>query len=167
MHYTMDRRFSGGGPRRNLLHSGSYGSTRMDLWLSKLHIWKSLGYQVSQSVQFWTKTGSSSQLWWQNLMNQFIEDKGKIEHGITTANGLVAQVYEQLCKSIVRSTLSADWVSSWSRLQNVIISSRIVDIYKESPLVQKNVKTNVHLYIRLCLIHISPSETISSIFGLQ
>jgi hypothetical protein len=31
MHHPMDRRFSGGGARRNLLDSSSYRSTRMDL----------------------------------------------------------------------------------------------------------------------------------------
>jgi hypothetical protein len=31
MHRLMDQRLSGSGSRRNLLHSGSYGSTRMDL----------------------------------------------------------------------------------------------------------------------------------------
>jgi hypothetical protein len=40
MHHPMDQRFSGSGPRRNLFDSGSYESTRMDLGLGKLHIWK-------------------------------------------------------------------------------------------------------------------------------
>jgi hypothetical protein len=62
MHRPMDQRLSGSGSRRNLLHSGSYGSTRMDLWLSELYIWKSMGYQVSQSVRFQTKASLSSQL---------------------------------------------------------------------------------------------------------
>jgi hypothetical protein len=31
MHHPMDRRFSGSGPRRNLLDSGSYRSIRMNL----------------------------------------------------------------------------------------------------------------------------------------
>jgi hypothetical protein len=30
-------------------------------------------YQESQGVWFWTKAGSSSQLWWWGLMNQFIK----------------------------------------------------------------------------------------------
>jgi hypothetical protein len=41
-------------------------------------------------------------------MDHFIEDKGKFGHGATTIDGLVAQVYEQLCKSIVILSLSID-----------------------------------------------------------
>jgi hypothetical protein len=43
-------------------------------------------------------------------MDQFIEDEGKLGYGVTTANGLVAQVYEQLYKPIVVSSLSVDWI---------------------------------------------------------
>jgi hypothetical protein len=137
MHHLMDQRFSGGGPRRIFLDNSSYRSTRTDLWLSKLHIWKNMGYQVSQSVQFWTKAGSSSRLWWQDLTDQFIEDEGKLELGITAADGLVAQVYQQLCKPIVLLCQLDDWVFELQPIANVIVSSRIADICKESPLVQK------------------------------
>jgi hypothetical protein len=84
----MDRRFSGGIARRNLLDRRSYRSTRMDLWSSELHIWKSMGYRVSQSVRFWTKAGSSSRLFWRVLMDQFIEDKRKLGHGFMLADEL-------------------------------------------------------------------------------
>jgi hypothetical protein len=43
-------------------------------------------------------------------MDQFIENKGKLGHGIATADGLVAQVYEQMYEPIVVSSLSADWI---------------------------------------------------------
>jgi hypothetical protein len=60
----------------------------MDLWSSELYIWESMGYQVSQSVWFWTKAGTRSWLWWQDLMDQFIEDEGKLGHGFTSADKL-------------------------------------------------------------------------------
>ena len=41
-------------------------------------------------------------------MDQFIEDKGKLGCGITTADELVAHVYQQLYEPIVVSSLSAD-----------------------------------------------------------
>jgi hypothetical protein len=41
-------------------------------------------------------------------MDQFIEDEGKLGHGFTMTEGLIAQVYKQLCKPIVISSLSAD-----------------------------------------------------------
>jgi hypothetical protein len=41
-------------------------------------------------------------------MDQLIKDKRKLGHGITTADGLVAQVYQQLYKPIIISILSAD-----------------------------------------------------------
>jgi hypothetical protein len=56
MHHSMDQRLSGGGTRRNLFDSKSH------IRSGELHIWKSVGYQVSQSVRFWTKAGSSSRL---------------------------------------------------------------------------------------------------------
>jgi hypothetical protein len=41
-------------------------------------------------------------------MDQHIGNKGKLGHGITIADGLDAQVYEQSCKPIVILSLSAD-----------------------------------------------------------
>jgi hypothetical protein len=41
-------------------------------------------------------------------MNQFIVGKRRLGRGVTTVDGLVAQVCQQLYKSIVLSCLSAD-----------------------------------------------------------
>jgi hypothetical protein len=41
-------------------------------------------------------------------MSQFIKDEGKLGLRVTAADGLVAQVYQQLYKPIILSCLSAD-----------------------------------------------------------
>jgi hypothetical protein len=87
-----------------------------------------VGYQVSQSVRFWTKAGSSSRLWWLGLMNQFIEGKRRLGRGVTTTDGLVAQVCQQLYKPIVLSFLSTDWVFELQPIASC--SCRIADICK-------------------------------------
>jgi hypothetical protein len=40
-------------------------------------------------------------------MDQLLEDEEELEHGFATADGLVAQVCRQLCKSIIILSLSA------------------------------------------------------------
>jgi hypothetical protein len=54
-------------------------------------------------------------------MGRFIEDKRKSGLRIIAANGLVAQVYQQLYKPIVLSCLSADWVFELQPIENVIV----------------------------------------------
>jgi hypothetical protein len=54
-------------------------------------------------------------------MGHFIEDKMKLGLGITTADGLVAQVYQQLYKQIVLSCLLTDWTFKLQLIANVIV----------------------------------------------
>jgi hypothetical protein len=83
-------------------------------------------------------------------MNQFIEGKRNLGCGVTTADGLVAHVCQQLYKPSVLSCLSADWVFELQPIANC--NRRIADICKKSALVQKNVKlmykVNIFSYSR-------------------
>jgi hypothetical protein len=74
-------------------------------------------------------------LWWWSWMNQFIKDKRRLGHEVTTADGIgcpsMSTIVQADCLIVPIGRLSFRAKAYCWR------NRRIVSIYKESPLVQK------------------------------